>query len=429
MSRSGRCPRPVVSLSSRRRWPRVNSRASAVPGRRAIRPGRGTMRPLRHGSRMPGNISSCSTTGHRSQSRTGPVMRRFSAAPHYLPVARIRGPLHVPSLQDRFTLDALTPGDIARFGRQARRLVGSADDGNRRYLGPHENPAFSPDGRMLAVSFSGVGAALIDVSSGRFLSTYVPQRRFRVIELAFAPTADRSPWPALTHRCTSVRLRPNALPGHKKETWSLAFSPDAQSLASSSDDGTIKLWDVRGGRERATLEGHGSLVTTVAYSRDGALLASGGFDKTVRLWNASTGEPLATLRGHDGRVRSVAFSPDGRALASAGDDQAIRIWDLAHSSELSTPLDGHFGSVYSLAFSADGKTLYSGALDKTIRLWDWSAGPRPSCVADPRTSLLTGRRRPTIRRWRPATSAEQRLSGMRPPARFGARCGGIPATC
>jgi eukaryotic-like serine/threonine-protein kinase len=290
---------------------------------------------------------------------------------HYLPVARIRGPLHIPSLQDRFILDALTPDDSARLSGQARHIVGARDDESRRWLGPHETPAFSPDGRMLAVSISGVGAALIDVASGRIVMTYIPDRRFRALELAFAPDGRSIVIGGFDSQVHVWRLRPNALAGHKKETWSLAFSPDGGSLASASDDGTIKLWHMAGGGERATLKGHDSLVTMVAYSPDGAIVASAGWDKTVRIWDAATGRSLATLRGHTDHVRSLAFAPDGKSLASAGDDHAIRIWDLAHSSELCPPLAGHTGKVYSLVFSADGKTLFSGATDRTIRLWDW----------------------------------------------------------
>src|SRR5262249_9755746 len=61
-------------------------------------------------------------------------------------------------------------------------------------------------------------------------------------------------------------------------------------------------------------------VSCVAYSPDGKTLASSSEDGTVRLWDAPTGEPLASLTGHQSAVRSVAFSPDGKTLASADDD-------------------------------------------------------------------------------------------------------------
>ena len=90
----------------------------------------------------------------------------------------------------------------------------------------------------------------------------------------------------------------------------------ASTLASGSDDNTVRLWDVQTGEQLRTLEGHTDGVTSVAFSPDGNTLASGSDDNTVRLWDVQTGEQLRTLEGHTGSVNSVAFSPDGSTLAS-----------------------------------------------------------------------------------------------------------------
>jgi WD40 repeat protein len=50
------------------------------------------------------------------------------------------------------------------------------------------------------------------------------------------------------------------------------------------------LWDVQTGKERATLKGHTSPVWSVAYSPEGQTLASGSHDKTVKLWDVQTGK-------------------------------------------------------------------------------------------------------------------------------------------
>ena len=61
-----------------------------------------------------------------------------------------------------------------------------------------------------------------------------------------------------------------------------------------------------------------SQVFSVAFSPDGQTLASGSRDYTVRLWRAADGTLLRTLKGHTEDVYSVAFSPDGKTLASGG---------------------------------------------------------------------------------------------------------------
>ena len=155
------------------------------------------------------------------------------------------------------------------------------------------------------------------------------------------------------------------------EVYSVAFSPDGQTLASGSRDDTIKLWNVATGGSIATLTGDSCGVYSVAFSPDGQTLASGGY-KTIKLWDVPTQEKIATLTGHSDEVHSVAFSPDGKTLASGNRyDTIIKLWDVATGRSIAT-LKGHSKSksVWSVAFSPDGKTLASGSWDQTIKLWD-----------------------------------------------------------
>ena len=120
---------------------------------------------------------------------------------------------------------------------------------------------------------------------------------------------------------------------HDKAVSSVAYSPDGKTLASGSSDNTIKLWDVKTGKEQATLEGHTDAVFSVAYSPDGKTLASGSVDKTIKLWDVATGKEQATLKGHTEAVISVAYSPDGKTLASGSRDKTIKLWDVKTGKE------------------------------------------------------------------------------------------------
>ena len=119
----------------------------------------------------------------------------------------------------------------------------------------------------------------------------------------------------------------------------IAFSPDGSRLAVSGSIG-IWIYDAYTGAEIALITGHTESVNTVAFTPNGLTIASGSDDNTIRSWDARTGEHRQTLEGHTNCVSSVAFSSDGTILASASHDNTIRLWD-ARTGEHRQTLEGH----------------------------------------------------------------------------------------
>lgn len=70
-------------------------------------------------------------------------------------------------------------------------------------------------------------------------------------------------------------------------------------------------------------------MTTAALSGDGSTLATVSEDGRVRLWDVATMELRETLTGHHSAVTSVAFGPDGTMLAAAAEDGTVRLWHVA----------------------------------------------------------------------------------------------------
>ena len=151
----------------------------------------------------------------------------------------------------------------------------------------------------------------------------------------------------------------------------ISFSSRGHTLAYPEDD-AIRLLDVRSAKQIG-LRGHQNLVSNVDFSGSGKLLASQD-ELTIWLWDVRThkriGAPIVP-RG-DPDVDAVALTPDGRVLAFAREfDRTIRLWDVRTRRQVGRPLrnDTH-GGVRDLEFSADGQTLLSVGIDGPSRLWD-----------------------------------------------------------
>jgi WD40 repeat protein len=212
--------------------------------------------------------------------------------------------------------------------------------------------AFSPDGRRLAWALGpapnvGSSVAVWDVATGQEL----------------------------------VTLNAFSLPPIR-----MAFRPDGQRLATASQDGTVRVWNVGTGRKDeaaaplATVK-HPVLVFNVGFSPDGTRLASADTNGIVKVWNAATGEAMHTLKGHRSGVFSVAFSPDGQRLASAGGDSTVKVWDATTgpagelaSPQLSFQVGGRLPISHSMAFSPDGQRFATTLVGEGIRVWHATTG-------------------------------------------------------
>ncbi|GEM_PF-1728086 len=281
-----------------------------------------------------------------------------------------------------------------------------------------EYVAFTPRGQSLVMNTKGKGIWVVDAGTGKKLASW--------LEDEDAPTSTRrvqlSPdgkllaahyWldRRLTTRIWTVpdgRLV-HELKGHTKTLEDLAFSPDGRRLATSAQDGAIRIWDVDSGKQ-VELIAPISPVKALAFSPDGRRLAGAGngplrpavaaglaarlreekpdtrgliqeasglSTSTIRIWDTHSGEQTAALPAYIGHVDLLAFTPDGTRLVTAGsdDESTIQVWDSA-TGERVARFVAHKGPVRCFAFSPGGKRLASGegGRDAAVRVWDLASG-------------------------------------------------------
>lgn len=103
----------------------------------------------------------------------------------------------------------------------------------------------------------------------------------------------------------------------------------------SPQDGTVRVWagSRTPGKALGALRGHTGKVTRVALCGDGTHAASSSEDGTVRVWDVTALSCVKVLEANAGPVLCVAVAGWGARrpclVASGGSDKAIRVWDLS----------------------------------------------------------------------------------------------------
>jgi WD40 repeat protein len=173
--------------------------------------------------------------------------------------------------------------------------------------------------------------------------------------------------------------RPKGFAHFEESSRGATWLPDEKYVLAGALGTAARVWEARPNGELKRIPAHKDAVAGLAISPKADMIASSGNDGSIRLWRWPEMEPLGELSGHTSRVRVVNFSHDGRRLVSGSADRSIRVWDVAtHECLLTIPNGGY--EYYAAAFSPDDRSIVAGIRDMAVRTYDTSTGKQTNRI-------------------------------------------------
>jgi WD40 repeat protein/tetratricopeptide (TPR) repeat protein len=185
-------------------------------------------------------------------------------------------------------------------------------------------------------------------------------------------------------------------------TLSANFSNRGNFITSINQGNTVKLWSLNG-ELLTTLKGHSAGIRQVGFNLDETKIATSSDDSTVKLWDVkkllakNDNYVPTTLREHTQGVNDVSFSPDGKLIASASADGTVKLWRSSDGQfirtmpKFSDDINDDVG-IYQVNFSSDGKIIsaignkYTGYYNPyyrcyyVVKLWSIEGKPLKSII-------------------------------------------------
>jgi WD40 repeat protein len=162
---------------------------------------------------------------------------------------------------------------------------------------------------------------------------------------------------------------------HKASVRALAIAPDSKTLISGSFDQTIVLWSLPDGNVGKTILDR-EPIAAIALSADGTFLASTGDDGIVKIWSLISGLKIAESSGNKHCIGSLSISPDSQTIAAGTVDGDLVLWQieqiengLPHQLSLAQTIKAHAGQINACVFSPDSQYAITGSVDGKAKVW------------------------------------------------------------
>jgi len=194
--------------------------------------------------------------------------------------------------------------------------------------------AFSPCGLFLATASSDGTARIFSVPDLK-LKAFLGDHEDDVEVVSFHPSR---PLIATASRDRHVRVFGMdgklivKFKGHAEDVNSVDWIHQSLQLVSSSDDGTIKCWDMIAGGLVENINMEGVQTDTVVFGRQGSVYAGNDAGEMV----AIIGGKKRTTKAHDAGIKRLVYHRELGLLASMSYDRTLKVWNVNAEGELSS---------------------------------------------------------------------------------------------
>jgi WD40 repeat protein len=163
--------------------------------------------------------------------------------------------------------------------------------------------------------------------------------------------------------------KPVRIYGWKGSLLQLAVSPDRRTLAASTQENAIHLWNAESGDD-FQMSGYPTKVTAMGWRHDSRYFATGAGESLV-IWDfAGAGpqgtEPL-TVVAHLARINTIAFSHADARMASGGDDGIVAVYDTSSQRRVASQREDVAVSI--LGWSPDDRAILAGYASGRVSLF------------------------------------------------------------
>ncbi|KAF3893820.1 Small nucleolar ribonucleoprotein complex subunit [Trichophyton interdigitale] len=140
-------------------------------------------------------------------------------------------------------------------------------------------------------------------------------------------------------------------------------------LASGSEDGKIRIWDLSKRKSAASLDSHVSVVRSLSFSRSENTLLSASRDKTIILWDATTWDCKRIIPVLES-VEAAGFVSDGPLCYIGGENGQLRVWDSIGGSEVTEdqPIGSEQEAIVTIEYSDNLPFLLTVDVDQSLKI-------------------------------------------------------------